>query len=40
MFYRICRLLTLIIQLIFVFDGPGRPWKHGKRGGGKIDYRE
>jgi Holliday junction resolvase YEN1 len=39
-FYRICRLLTLNIQLIFVFDGPGRPWKRGKRGQGKIDYRE
>jgi Holliday junction resolvase YEN1 len=38
MFYRICRLLTLNIQLIFVFDGPGRPWKRGKRGGNKIDY--
>jgi Holliday junction resolvase YEN1 len=32
MFQRICRLLTLNIQLIFVFDGPGRPWKRGKRG--------
>jgi Holliday junction resolvase YEN1 len=39
MFYRICRLLTLNVQLIFVFDGPGRPWKHGGRGRGKIDYR-
>ncbi|KAF2825978.1 hypothetical protein CC86DRAFT_37249 [Ophiobolus disseminans] len=39
MFYRICRLLTLNIQLIFVFDGPGRPWKRGRRGQGKIDYR-
>ncbi|KAH3913214.1 hypothetical protein HBH56_113250 [Parastagonospora nodorum] len=40
MFYRICRFLTLNIQLIFVFDGPSRPWKNGKRGQGKIDYRE
>jgi len=40
MFYRICRLLTLNIQLVFVFDGPGRPWKRGKRGQGKIDNRE
>ncbi|KAL5120047.1 hypothetical protein ACEQ8H_002145 [Pleosporales sp. CAS-2024a] len=40
MFYRICRFLTLNIQLIFVFDGPSRPWKHGRRGQGKIDYRE
>ncbi|CAG5181449.1 uncharacterized protein ALTATR162_LOCUS9768 [Alternaria atra] len=40
MFYRICRLLTLNIQLIFVFDGPGRPWKRGKRGGGQINYNE
>ncbi|KAH7384236.1 hypothetical protein DE146DRAFT_769964 [Phaeosphaeria sp. MPI-PUGE-AT-0046c] len=39
MFYRICRFLNLGIQLIFVFDGPGRPWKRGGRGGGKIDYR-
>ncbi|KAF1921501.1 hypothetical protein BDU57DRAFT_51319 [Ampelomyces quisqualis] len=39
MFYRICRFLTLNIQLIFVFDGPGRPWKNGGRGRGKIDYR-
>jgi Holliday junction resolvase YEN1 len=39
MFYRICRLLTLNVQLIFVFDGPGRPWKNGGRGRGKIDYR-
>lgn len=40
MFYRICRFLTLNIQLVFVFDGPSRPWKRGKRGGGKIDYPE
>jgi Holliday junction resolvase YEN1 len=23
-----------------VFDSPGRPWKHGGRGRGKIDYRK
>jgi Holliday junction resolvase YEN1 len=40
MFYRICRLLTLNIHLIFVFDGPGRPWKRGKKGGGLINYEE
>ncbi|KAF2031138.1 PIN domain-like protein, partial [Setomelanomma holmii] len=40
MFRRIRRLLTLDIQLIFVFDGPGRPWKHGRRGQGNINYCE
>ncbi|KAF2646474.1 PIN domain-like protein [Massarina eburnea CBS 473.64] len=40
MFYRICRILTLNIQLLFVFDGPGRPWKRGRRGGGRIDYEK
>lgn len=40
MFYRLCRLLTLNIQLVFVFDGPGRPWKRGKRGQGRINYEE
>lgn len=38
-FYRICRLLTLHIQLLFVFDGPSRPWKKG-RPAGKIDYEK
>lgn len=38
MFYRICRLLTLNIQLVFVFDGPGVPAKRGRNGGRKIDY--
>ncbi|KAF2653817.1 hypothetical protein K491DRAFT_500378 [Lophiostoma macrostomum CBS 122681] len=38
MFFRICRLLTLNIQLLFVFDGPRRLWKRGRRGQGKIDY--
>ncbi|KAH7083689.1 PIN domain-like protein [Paraphoma chrysanthemicola] len=40
MFYRICRFLTLNIQLIFVFDGPGKPWKRGRHGSGKIDFRK
>ena len=38
MFYRICKLLTLNIQLIFVFDGPGVPAKRGRNGGRRIDY--
>ncbi|KAK6435625.1 hypothetical protein LTR95_008191 [Oleoguttula sp. CCFEE 5521] len=36
--WRILRLLKLNIQMIFVFDGPRRPWKRGRRGGGKVDY--
>jgi Holliday junction resolvase YEN1 len=40
MFQRVCRFLTLNIQLVFVFDGPGRLWERGGRGGGNIDYRE
>lgn len=40
MFYRICRLLTLNVQLLFVFDGPGKPWKRGRHGSGKINYEE
>jgi Holliday junction resolvase YEN1 len=38
-FYRICRFLTLNIQLLFIFDGPKRPWKRGKPGG-RIDYEK
>ena len=38
MFYRVCKLLTLNIQLVFVFDGPGVPAKRGRNGGRKIDY--
>jgi Holliday junction resolvase YEN1 len=31
--------MKLNIQLFFVFDGPKRPWKRGRRGGGgKPDY--
>jgi len=36
---RIYRLLRLNIQLIFVDDGPKRPWKRGKKGGGKLDFK-
>jgi Holliday junction resolvase YEN1 len=39
-FYRICKLLTLNIQLIFVFDGPGVPAKRGRNGGRKIGYEK
>lgn len=35
---RILRLLKLNVQLLFVNDGPRRPWKRNKRGGGKLDY--
>lgn len=40
MFWRICKLLTLNIQLIVVFDGPGVPAKRGRNGGRKIDYEK
>lgn len=30
MFYRICNLLTLNIELVFVFDGPNAPAKPGR----------
>ncbi|KAK6436198.1 hypothetical protein LTR95_007609 [Oleoguttula sp. CCFEE 5521] len=36
--WRILRLMKLNIQMIFVFDGARRPWKRGRRGGGKVDY--
>lgn len=32
--WRILHLMKFNIQLIWVFDGPGRPWKRNKRGGG------
>lgn len=32
--------MQLGIQLIFVFDGPRRPWKHGKSSGGAQKVRE
>lgn len=38
-FYRLCRLLALNVQLLFIFDGPKRPWKRG-RPSGKIDYEK
>jgi Holliday junction resolvase YEN1 len=38
MFYRICNYMSLHIELLFVFDGPRRPWKRGRKGGGRINY--
>ena len=35
--WRLLRLMKLNIQVIFIFDGPGRPWKHGS-GAGRVDY--
>lgn len=32
--WRLFHLLKYNIQMIWVFDGPGRPWKRNKRGGG------
>ncbi|KAL0259398.1 hypothetical protein SLS55_005134 [Diplodia seriata] len=37
--YRILKLLKLNIQLLFVFDGPRRPWKKGKTAG-MIKYQD
>ena len=37
-FYRVCRLLRLNVQLVFIFDGPHRPWKRGKRAG-QVDSK-
>nr|OQO18136.1 hypothetical protein B0A51_15208 [Rachicladosporium sp. CCFEE 5018] len=36
--WRILRLMNLNIQMIFIFDGARRPWKRGRRGGGRVDY--
>ncbi|PNS20639.1 Flap endonuclease GEN 1 [Sphaceloma murrayae] len=36
--YQILRLLRLNFELVFVFDGPARPWKRGRRGGNRVDY--
>nr|POE94430.1 flap endonuclease gen like 1 [Quercus suber] len=36
--WRVLRLLKLNVQLLFVYDGPKRPWKRGKRGGGRISF--
>jgi Holliday junction resolvase YEN1 len=35
--WRILRLMKLNIQLIFIFDGPGQPWKRGGTAG-RVDY--
>ncbi|KAF1914389.1 PIN domain-like protein [Ampelomyces quisqualis] len=35
MFYRICNLLTANVELVFVFDGPCVPAKHGRPAGGR-----
>jgi Holliday junction resolvase YEN1 len=41
MFWRICNLLTLNIELVFVFDGPDKPPKPGRRNNGRrINPRE
>ena len=37
-FYRIVGLLQLNIELLFVFDGPKRPWKRGRRGGNGVNW--
>lgn len=36
--WRILRLMRLNVQLLFVGDGPRRPWKRDRRGGNKVDY--
>lgn len=38
--HRIMGLHQMNIQLLFVFDGPHRPWKRGRRGGNEIDYAD
>ncbi|KAK8179715.1 PIN domain-like protein, partial [Phyllosticta citribraziliensis] len=37
LFYRITKILGLNVQLIFIFDGPKRPWKRGGPAG-RVDY--
>ncbi|KAF2670896.1 PIN domain-like protein [Microthyrium microscopicum] len=37
-FYRVTGLLRQNIELIFVFDGPKRPWKKGRNSGNKVNY--
>ncbi|KAF2093845.1 PIN domain-like protein, partial [Rhizodiscina lignyota] len=37
-FWRLIRLLCYNVHPIFVFDGPHRPWKRGRRGGNRVDY--
>lgn len=36
--HRLVGLMQLNIQVMFVFDGPQRPWKRERRGGGKVDW--
>jgi|SRR5690242_1761659 len=38
-FYRICKLLTRNIQLIFVFDVQGVPAKRGRKAGRRVDFK-
>ena len=35
--WRILRLMKLNIQLLFVWDGPRKPWKRNKGTGGMVD---
>ncbi|KAI7238291.1 hypothetical protein KC330_g2588 [Hortaea werneckii] len=35
--WRILRLMKLNVQLLFVYDGPSKPWKSGRGGGGLLD---
>ncbi|KAI7443729.1 hypothetical protein KC336_g1710 [Hortaea werneckii] len=35
--WRILRLMKLNVQLLFVYDGPNKPWKSGRGGGGLLD---
>ncbi|TKA30119.1 hypothetical protein B0A50_02838 [Salinomyces thailandicus] len=35
--WRILRLMKLNVQLLFVHDGPSKPWKKGRCGGGLLD---
>jgi Holliday junction resolvase YEN1 len=41
MFYRICNLLTVNIELVFVFDGPDVPPKRGRQHYGRaVDHQD
>lgn len=35
--WRVLRLMKLNIQLLFVYDGPRKPWKRNKGSGGMVD---
>ncbi|KAI6819332.1 hypothetical protein KC340_g13799 [Hortaea werneckii] len=35
--WRILRFMKLNVQLLFVYDGPSKPWKSGRGGGGLLD---